>query len=182
MISINLSNHLEKSSVFFQSNFRALLPFFTQDSLPAVLSFLYFLYPSISEYSTMAIAMKKRHTRIHWMIAVELPPDFGELSVTELKIVIVHKNRVNRMPSLPGIAVTGMRKLICGSEMTTLVSLMIAIQSQKRLYRHSTHLSKSAGDLKQKRFQTWYRLWVSVGFIMIFRGMPEPLLTVFGKR
>ena len=76
------------------------------------------------------------------------------LPVTELKIVIVHKNKVNRMPSLPGIAVTGMRKLICGSEMTTLVSLMIAIQSQKRLYKHSTHLSKSAGDLKQKIIQT----------------------------
>ena len=42
------------------------------------------------------------------MIAVELPPDFGELSVTELKIVIVHKNRVNRIPSVPGMAVTGM--------------------------------------------------------------------------
>ena len=26
----------------------------------------------------MAIAMKKWHARIHWMIAVELPPDFGE--------------------------------------------------------------------------------------------------------
>ena len=61
------------------------------------------------------------------MIAVEHPPDFGALSVTELKIVIVHKNRVNRMPSLPGIAGTGMRKLICGDDMITFQSLSIVL-------------------------------------------------------
>ena len=70
------------------------------------------------------------------MIAVELPPDFGALSVTELKIVIVHKNRVNRMPSLPGIAGTGMRKLICRGDIINFQSLvLVAKLSQKRFWQ-----------------------------------------------
>ena len=46
------------------------------------------------------------------MIAVTLPPDLGELCDNELKILMAQRKRVNNVPSLPGMAEIGMRKLV----------------------------------------------------------------------
>ena len=72
---------------------------------------LYFLKHRIHEYSSPAMTMNPKHTQFHLTRAVALPPDLGELATTEFRVLIAHRDRVSRMPTLAGMASYGTRKL-----------------------------------------------------------------------
>ena len=65
----------------------------------------------IHEYSSPAMSMNPKHNQFHLTRAVALPPDLGELATTEFRVLIAHRDRVSRMPTLAGMASYGTRKL-----------------------------------------------------------------------
>ena len=104
-----MSRHFDSAISFFTF----LLSIHAKLCVSMVLFPLNFLYARIRIYSKMAMIMNARHARTHSMIAVTLPPDLGELCDNELKILMAQRKRVNNVPSLPGMAEIGMRKLVC---------------------------------------------------------------------
>ena len=110
IIIIMMSRHFDSSISFFTFFFSSI---HAKLCVSMVLFPLNFLYARIRIYSKMAMIMNTRHARTHSMTAVTLPPDLGELCDKELKILMAQRKRVNNVPSLPGIAEIGMRKLVC---------------------------------------------------------------------
>ena len=110
IIIIMMSRHFDSAISFFTF----LLSIHAKLCVSTMVLFpLNFLYARIRIYSKMAMIMNTRHARTHSMIAVTLPPDLGELCDNELKILMAQRKRVNNVPSLPGMAEIGMRKLVC---------------------------------------------------------------------
>ena len=56
--------------------------------------------------------MNWAHDKIHFIMAVTAPPDFGDVADAEFKMLTKQRKRVNKNPILPGTVSTGRRKLI----------------------------------------------------------------------
>ena len=90
---------------------------------------MYFLKHKIHEYSSPAMSMNPKHNQFHLTRAVALPPDLGELATTEFRVLIAHRDRVSRMPTLAGMASYGTRKLTY--HVIILMSLAFASQTKE---------------------------------------------------
>ena len=60
----------------------------------------------------IAKIMNRAHDKIHLIMAVTAPPDFGDVAAAEFKMLTKQRKRVNKNPILPGTVSTGRRKLI----------------------------------------------------------------------
>ena len=69
------------------------------------------LCDKIQAYSKMAKMMKIRQEMIHWIMALALPPDLGDVLCVEFKVLTMQRNIVSKRPSRPGMASLGTRKL-----------------------------------------------------------------------
>ena len=69
------------------------------------------LCDKIQAYSKMAKMMKIRQEMIHWIMALALPPDLGDVLCVEFNVLTIQRNMVSKRPSLPGMASLGTRKL-----------------------------------------------------------------------